>query len=59
MALGSLMAGMAFGNSRTALAHALSYPLSNEGIPHGEAVAMVLPYALEFNGFDQRVRLDI
>jgi alcohol dehydrogenase class IV len=52
MALGSLMAGMAFGNSGTALAHALSYPLSNEGIPHGEAVAMVLPYALEFNDFD-------
>ena len=52
MALGSLIAGMAFGNSGTALAHALSYPLSNEGIPHGEAVAMVLPYALEFNGFD-------
>jgi len=55
MALGSLMAGMAFGNSGTALAHALSYPLSNEGIPHGEAVAMVLPYALEFNGFDASV----
>ena len=55
MALGSLMAGMAFGNSGTALAHALSYPLSNEGIPHGEAVAMVLPYALEFNGFDPNV----
>lgn len=52
MALGSLMAGMAFGNSGTALAHALSYPLSNEGIPHGEAVAMVLPYVLEFNNFD-------
>ena len=55
MALGSLIAGMAFGNSGTALAHALSYPLSNEGIPHGEAVAMVLPYALEFNGFDAGV----
>ena len=55
MALGSLIAGMAFGNSGTALAHALSYPLSNEGIPHGEAVAMVLPYALEFNGFDAEV----
>jgi len=55
MALGSLMAGMAFGNSGTALAHALSYPLSNEGVPHGEAVAMVLPYALEFNDFDARV----
>jgi len=55
MALGSLMAGISFGNSGTALAHALSYPLSNEGIPHGEAVAMVLPYALEFNEFDARV----
>ena len=55
MALGSLMAGMAFGNSGTALAHALSYPLSNEGIPHGEAVAMVLPHALEFNEFDIEV----
>ena len=59
MALGSLMAGMAFGNSGTALAHALSYPLSNEGIPHGEAVAMVLPYALEFNGFDVKVIKEI
>jgi alcohol dehydrogenase class IV len=55
MALGSLIAGMAFGNSGTALAHALSYPLSNEGAPHGEAVAMVLPYALEFNKFDTGV----
>jgi alcohol dehydrogenase class IV len=52
LSLGSLMAGMAFGNSGTTLGHALSYPLSNRGIPHGEAVAMVLPYALEFNGSD-------
>lgn len=59
MALGSLMAGLAFGNSGTALAHALSYPLSNEGIPHGEAVAMVLPYALEFNVFNAGVIKEI
>ena len=52
LSLGSLVAGMAFGNSGTTLGHALSYPLSNRGIPHGEAVAMVLPYALEFNGSD-------
>jgi len=52
MSLGSLMAGMAFGNSGTALGHALSYPLSNRGVPRGEAVAMVLPYSLEFNGAD-------
>ena len=49
MSLGSLIAGMAFGNSGTALGHALSYPLSNRGIPHGAAVAIVLPYAMEFN----------
>jgi len=55
MALGSLLAGMAFGNSGTALAHALSYPLSNRGISHGESVALVLPYALEFNDFDKDV----
>lgn len=59
MALGSLMAGMAFGNSGTALCHALSYPLSNEGIPHGEAVAIMLPYALEFNSFDKDVIMEI
>ncbi len=50
MSLGSLISGMAFANSGTTLAHALSYPLSNRGVPHGEAVAMFLPYALEFNG---------
>ncbi len=52
MALASLIAGMAFGNSGTALCHALTYPLSSMGIPHGEAVAIMLPLALEFNDFD-------
>lgn len=47
---GSLLAGIAFGNSGTTLCHALSYPLSNKGIPHGEAVAIMLPYSIEFNG---------
>ena len=49
MALASTMAGMAFGNSGTTLCHALSYPLSNKGVPHGIAVAMTLIPALEFN----------
>jgi len=49
MSLGSMLAGIAFGNSGTTLAHALSYPLSNRGVPHGEALAMVFPGALEFN----------
>jgi alcohol dehydrogenase class IV len=55
MALGSSLAGIAFGNSGTTLGHALSYSLSNEGIPHGEAVAMMLPYALECNRFDKDI----
>jgi len=59
MSLGALMAGMAFGNSGTTLAHALSYPLSNRGIPHGEAVAVVLPYALEFNGYSSSITNEI
>ena len=50
MSLGSLIAGMAFGNAGTTLGHALSYPFSNRGILHGRAVAMALPFALEFNG---------
>jgi len=59
MALASLMAGMAFGNSGTTLCHALTYPLSNMGIPHGEAVATMLPPSLEFNNFDEDVILEI
>lgn len=59
MSLGSLMAGMAFGNAGTTLGHALSYPLSNRGVPHGEAVAMVLASALEFNGADTDLISDV
>jgi len=59
MSLGSLMAGMAFGNSGTALGHALSYPLSNRGVSHGNAVAAVLPHALIFNKADPELVEDI
>lgn len=59
MSLGSLVAGMALGNSGTTLGHALSYPLSNRGVPHGEAVAMVLLYALEFNGAAPALKREI
>jgi len=59
MALASLMAGMAFGNSGTTLCHALTYPLSNKGIRHGEAVAIMLPPSLEFNNFDKEVITEI
>jgi len=59
MAIASLIAGMAFGNSGTTLCHALTYPLSNKGIPHGEAVAIMLPSTLEFNNFDKETILEI
>lgn len=51
MALGSLMAGMALGNSGTGLGHALAAPLADLGMPHAEAVVAMLPYSMEFNDF--------
>jgi 1,3-propanediol dehydrogenase/alcohol dehydrogenase len=50
MAEGSLMAGMAFGNSGLGIAHGISHPLGYHfHIPHGVANAMLLPKALKFN----------
>lgn len=44
LAQGALQAGMAFSQTRTALAHALSYSLTLEqGVDHGAAVAVWLP----------------
>lgn len=44
LALAALEAGVAFSQTRTALAHALSYDLTLEqGVPHGAAVAVWLP----------------
>ena len=59
MSLASLMAGLAINCSGTCLGHALSYPLGDEGIPHGQAVAVTLPYALEFNGFEPEVIAEV
>lgn len=45
---GSLLAGLAISNTRTALAHSISYPLTAElGIPHGIACSVTLPELLE------------
>ena len=52
ISLGSLMAGMALANTGTTLGHALANPLSNLGMPHGQALALILPYLLEINQFD-------
>ncbi|SLM30728.1 Alcohol dehydrogenase [Desulfamplus magnetovallimortis] len=40
----SLLAGMAISQSRTAIAHAISYPLTiHKGVPHGLACSFTLP----------------
>ena len=50
MAYASLIAGLAFGNAGTVLAHAAGHAFSYRyHVPHGIAVAVMLPYVLEFN----------
>jgi phosphonate metabolism-associated iron-containing alcohol dehydrogenase len=48
MAQAALMAGLAFSNTRTALAHSLSYDITlRHGVPHGIACSFSLPRVLE------------
>ena len=49
MPLGSLIAGLGFGNCSTTLGHALSYVFSNEGYSHGHALAFTTSAAHKFN----------
>jgi alcohol dehydrogenase class IV len=50
LAWGATLAGAAIGVSRTTAAHALSYSLTaRDGIPHGAAVALNLPWGVEHN----------
>ncbi|WP_067936729.1 hydroxyacid-oxoacid transhydrogenase [Alicyclobacillus kakegawensis] len=50
MLLASTLAGMAFSNAGTALAHALAYPIGGlVKSPHGEVTGLLLPYVMEFN----------
>ena len=50
MAEAALLSGLAIAQTRTALAHSMSYPLTAHfGVPHGLACALVLPAVLEFN----------
>ena len=50
MALGSLLAGMAFSNAGTAIVHALQYPVGAlTKTPHGLGNAILLPSAVRFN----------
>ncbi|KAF1067292.1 iron-containing alcohol dehydrogenase PsrA [Variovorax sp.] len=48
MALAALKAGMAFSNTKTALAHSISYEMTlRYGLPHGIACSFPLPLVLE------------
>ena len=48
MALAALKAGMAFSNTKTALAHSISYEMTlRYGLPHGIACSFTLPMVLE------------
>ena len=47
--LGSLIAGLGFGNCSTTLGHALSYVFSNEGYSHGHALSFTTLHAHAFN----------
>ena len=47
-ALAALEAGLAFSNTRTALAHSISYEMTlRHGLPHGIACSFTLPIVLE------------
>lgn len=50
MQLGACFAGMAIENSMLGIAHSLANPLTaHYGIPHGQAVSVMLPFVVLFN----------
>ncbi len=50
MAQGSMLAGLAFSNTKTTACHSISYPLTmHYNIPHGAAVSMLLAPVLSMN----------
>lgn len=50
LSLASLMAGLAFGNTRTTACHSISYPLTMDyGVEHGFAAAVTLIEMIKFN----------
>jgi alcohol dehydrogenase len=54
----SLMAGLAISQTRTALAHSISYPITaRHGVPHGLACSFTLPALLAFNAEQDDGRL--
>lgn len=54
MQLGACFAGLAIENSMLGAAHALANPLTaNYGVVHGQAVGVMLPHVIRFNGQEQ------
>ena len=50
MAKGSMLAGLAFSNTKTTACHSISYPLTMRyHIPHGAAVSMLLAPVMQLN----------
>ncbi len=50
LALAATIAGMAFGNSLVGMVHTIGHALGAVcGVPHGNCMAMLLPYGLEYN----------
>lgn len=50
MLMGSLLAGLAFNNTRLGNCHALSHPVSAiYGVPHGVANSILIPHVMEYN----------
>src|SRR5262249_41839347 len=57
MQLGAAFAGLAVENSMLGAAHAAANPLTAHfGIVHGQAVGMMLPHVVRFNGEDANAR---
>ncbi|HWA99780.1 MAG TPA: iron-containing alcohol dehydrogenase [Pirellulales bacterium] len=53
MQLGACFAGLAIENSMLGATHALANPLTAEyGIVHGQAIGLMLPHVIRFNGAD-------
>lgn len=52
MMMGSLLAGLAFNNTRLGACHAMSHPVSAiYGVPHGVANAIIIPHVMRFNSY--------
>lgn len=60
MALGSMLAGMAFSNASVTLVHGMSRPIGAMfHVPHGVSNAMLLPAVLEFTKEEAQDRLAV